>query len=438
MRLLLSGGSHRATLGALGAIGYFLWSDQHLEPGSGNRPDRWSDIDEIVSVSGGSLLNASLAGHTSTVHETQNRLKEIRRRLVSDGLLPHKTIRRSAITLTAVMVVVALVWVLLAAFGVVGPDVLSESPWSVLIALAILPATITAARRLGGAYQRDFLNQIIGNSNTAVESVVSTQRHIICSSGLASGLPYYFTIGGDPFEPMYGTALDTGYTLGDAVAASTALPGLGRVRAPQELRREVLVDGGVSGGFGEQVSTTIRRRPQDTWRSDGEWFAVDAVRHLMSDSKLNQLAQSVSMLALLGRWLKVSLEATYVNDLLDLGPGQYARVWSQNILPPPPPDPATTFRDGSAPSRPAEDVDSPERRKLKCLQKGVGRMGLHSLRREHIDLGIVVGFVSTLEVRHRLEADEVKKALCWLDGALGADGQLLEVWTGSDSTTKAG
>lgn len=437
MRLLLSGGSHRATLGALGAIGYFLWSEQHLEP-EDSRPDRWTDINEIVSVSGGSLLNASLAGHTSTVEETQSRLKEIRGRLVRDGLLPHRTTRRVAITLTAVIVAVALVWILLAAFGIVGPDVLSTSPWSVLIALAILPATITAARRLGGAYQRDFLDEIIGSAGTAIESVVSTRRHIICSSGLASGLPYYFTVGGEPFEPVYGTALDTGYSLGDAAAASTALPGLGRVRAPKELRREVLVDGGVSGGFGEQVTTTIRRRPQDTWRSDGDWFAVDAVRHLTSNSKVSQLAQSVSMLTLLGRWLKVSLEATYVNDLLDLGPGQYARVWSQNILPPPPPDPATIFRDGSAPTPPDEAADSPERRKLKCLQTSVSRMGLHSVRRKHIDLGIVVGFVSTLEVRHRLETDEVKKALCWLDAALGADGQLLEVWTETDSTTKAG
>ncbi|BAN01053.1 patatin-like phospholipase domain-containing protein [Ilumatobacter coccineus] len=428
MRLLLSGGSHRATLGSIGAISYFLWSDGLPEHGVGRRPDKWDDIDEIVSVSGGSILNAALAGATDTPAEAAARLAEVRNRIGHDRLLPHRTTKRCIIALLGVVTLAALGWLLLAALGVVGPQAMSQSPWSVVIGISIFPLGLNLVRRLAGAYQRDVVDVVTQGRTTPLDSVASTRRHTICASGLASGLPYYFTAGGEPFEPVYGTALGSGYSLADAAKASTALPGTGHVRAPRALRREVLVDGGVSGSFGEQVSTTIRRRPEDTWRSGGEWFAVDAVRHMTSNSRIAQSLQSVSMLSLLGRWLKVSLEATYVNDLVDLGPGQYARLWSPNVLPPAAPDPSRTFRDGSSAAKQPVVDDSLERRKLAELQSRVRSMSLTSMNYAVADLAIVVGFISTLEVRRTLDPAEIAAGLEWLDETFGTGGQLACVW----------
>ena len=435
VRLLLSGGSHRATLGSMGAIAYFLWSESQPARDDGRRYDRWSDIDEIVSVSGGSLLNASLAGATDSAESTARELADIRRRIIADALRPHRTMRRLLITMAGLAALLASLWVVLAALGVVGPSALSQSPWSLVIGIGIVPVLLNVGRRVVAAYQRDVIDAITLGTDTQIETVRSSRRHTICASGLASGLPYYFTIGGDrPFEPTYGTAISSGYSVADAATASMALPGLGRIRAPQSLRREVLVDGGVSGGFGEQVANTIERRPEDTWRSDGDWFAVDAVRHMRSNARVGQLVQSVSMISLLSRWLKVSLEATYVNDLIDLGPGQYARIWSANVLPRRAPDPGQTFRDGSAKPAPEAPIDTPERQRLGDLQASVSEMGLTSMNRASADLAIVVGFVSTLEVRRGLTTSAIIDGLSWLDQQLGADGQLLTTWAGTTAS----
>ncbi|MFN3255812.1 MAG: hypothetical protein ACE37B_08950 [Ilumatobacter sp.] len=433
MRLLLSGGSHRATLGAMGAVGYFLWSEETAPPDAG-ATDRWSDVNEVVSVSGGSILNGTLAAHPSATNgETLGVLADLRRRLAGDGLLPHRTPRRLALTTGLLTVAAVAVWAVLAAGGVVGPDQLASSPWALLVGVTVAPVVIGVARRLVARYQRDVL-EVVTDAARPLDTAPGKRRHIMCASGLSSGVPYYFVVGGEtPFEPAYGAALSSGYRISDAVAASTALPGLGQVRAPGEFRRELLVDGGVSGGFGEQVATTqIRRRPSDTWRNDGDWFAVDAVRHLQSDSRLGQLARSLSTTLLISRWLKVSLEATYVNDLIDLGPGRYARVWSPNELPASRPPSTAVFRDGSAASDAAGDdrLASPERARLGELQQDVSVMGLFSLNERTVDLGIVVGFVSTLEVRRGLTVARVTEGLDWLDQRLSTGGRLREIWEG--------
>lgn len=436
VRLLLSGGSHRATLGSIGAIAYFIWSESN-EPvllDDGQIADRWSNVDEVVSVSGGSLLNAALASaNPQTSDETMDQLGVIRARLARDQLRPQRTPRRLAVAAAGVLLAATATWLVLAALGIVGPGVLSTAPWSLVVGVCVFPVTIGIGRRLLARYLRDVIEVVTAGASVALSDVHSERRHTICSSGLASGLPYYFTVGGEtPFEPAYGTAIVDGYSLADAAAASMALPGLGRVRGPKHLRAEVLVDGGVSGGFGEQVTTTLERRPEDTWRSDGDWFAVDAVRHLMSNSRIAQLVQSTSMTLLLSRWLKVSLEATYVNDLLDLQPGQYARVWSPNVLPASKRSTKSTFRDGSTSNR-SEPPPNPDRERLAELQARVAEMGLFSLNAATVDLGIVVGFVSTLEVRRGFTPTITLDALTWLDEQFSAEGQLIEVWTGPRS-----
>ncbi|NND74167.1 MAG: hypothetical protein HKN44_04095 [Ilumatobacter sp.] len=414
MRLLLSGGSHRGSLGAIGAIGYFLWSEAEdvvtTLPG-GKRGDRWSDVSEVVSVSGGSLANAVMAAQPGgTVEETAAQLAGMRRRLLHDRMLPWKSPTRIAATLALLSLAAATIALLLAAFGVIGPDVLSQAPWAVVIGLTVVPIALTVGRRLATWYLVDSATRITGGQAPLAPAGTGVRRHVISATGLASGVPYYFVSGGAPLEVSWGAALTEGYTTSDAAVASCSLPGVGLVRAPARYRREYLVDGGVSGVFGEQIDDTFVRRPSDTWRSDGDAvFAVDAARHLVSDSRLARVARLFSLVALVGRWLKVSLEATYVNDLLDLGPEQCARL----CVP-------STDGDGG-------ELDD-RRRRLDRLKERNAVLGLTSLSNATATAAIATGFVATLDVRIGLDDDRIEDGLRWLGAQLGVGDDLLACW----------
>ena len=65
IRLMLSGGGHRAMIGGIGAILYLVQANW------------WPRVDEVISVSGGSVTNAALMGSTS--EDDQEQINNLRR-----------------------------------------------------------------------------------------------------------------------------------------------------------------------------------------------------------------------------------------------------------------------------------------------------------------------------------------------------------------------
>lgn len=331
-RLLISGGSHRATFGAIGAVHFLLATE------------RWSSVREIVSVSGGSSPNAALLTLGDGSDDgTRQALKSLFERAVADGVMPWRTARRMVALVGAVVLTAAVVT------AMSSPLWLDTSLGVFICGLLLVPVALQFGRRLAAFYTRDYLATITASRGVDLASFADRDRqHVFCAAGLSSATPYYFWAGGSTFFAggdlsgsmlsrgrgrFWGAAVQDGYTVDSAVYASSALPGIATVRAPtaSETGRadllpfaELLVDGGVCGGFGDQIGSGFRRSPSDTHRDDpSHIIAIDASRHVVAAA--GRLT-GVSMSILLARWLKTSIEATYVNDLLDLRDAKLVRI----------------------------------------------------------------------------------------------------------------
>lgn len=335
-RLYLSGGSNRAALGAVGAIAYLIHAGH------------WKDVEEVVSVSGGSLLNGMLAAyyeeisgddaHDDDDEETFDALKTFVERLEADRLVPWATWRRLLISLIVVAGLIALVWLMLAATGVVGPARLSDAPWSVLAALGSPFLLLRTIRWGSGRYTADYAANLAQCPGVMLEEMETRRLHVICATGLSEGKPYYFFIGGAKEhkpEPSWGRVIDADYALQEAMAASASLPGASTVKAPEHDKqygiRETLIDGGSSGNFGQQFNEPLERRWTQKARdyADGQRedvpdrvlikreLGVDAGFPMKPESVLGRFLGRHSYLARLVRWLQVSNEAVYANDLTD-------------------------------------------------------------------------------------------------------------------------
>lgn len=335
VRLLLSGGGNRALMGSAGTIAYLTQTGW------------WEAIDEVVSVSGGSATNAALmTGGTETSDRTYASLRAFYVRATTDIGQPWKDPRRFsalAIMLLPLLVVIALV--LMAIDVVPGPSVF-DTPIIALVLGLIAPTLCSLAIRRGaGAYLRNYLGALSdGSSKTLGDFGSSPRQHVICASGLSTAHPYYlwgggttFTAGGDltrdaephDVQSLWGAPLQGSYLVADAVFASASLPTLARVEANLQAsdRSELLIDGGVSGIFGSQVSAGMRRQTEHRSSPEtGHIIIVDSGRHVRPPSRLGQLMHRLSIGGLLARWLKVSLEANYQRDLLELDDAHLIRI----------------------------------------------------------------------------------------------------------------
>lgn len=187
-RLLLSGGGLRAMVGSVGVILYLMYAG------------RWTAVREIVSVSGGSAVNAALltSGGWKDERTDVERLSLFTKALVNDRAMP-KTGRR----VTIVAVAVALLG------GLVALIVLAIASWPAWVALIIgvcaFPVALQLGRRIGAAYLRDVLRTTLDLKGrdkatlTVVDNYVARRggrQHFFAVSGLVSRAPYFFWVGG--------------------------------------------------------------------------------------------------------------------------------------------------------------------------------------------------------------------------------------------------
>ena len=175
----------------------------------------------------------------------------------------------------------------------------------------------------------------------------------------------------------------------------------------------MLVDGGLSGIFGEQIESTLQRDPKDTWRGDHQRLAVDGGRHAMSDRPLVRRLGELSVAYTVVRWLQASLEATYVNDLADWRDTELVRLCVEP--------------DGR---RCAGAVtEDPVARAVTRGQAATAHLGLFSLDAPSADLAIVVGFAGTARALNpAVTAEAVEAGLADVGPRLGRGASLASCW----------
>ena len=338
VRLLLSGGGNRAMVGCAGAIAYLA---QH---------GWWDSIDEVVSVSGGSITNASLmTGGTETYAETFASLDRFYTSATTDTGQPWKDPKRFialALMVTPLCLTIALA---LMALGIVpGPSVVDQPLVGLGIGLTAPTVCSLGIRRGAGAYLRNYLGSLTNGATASLTGFGAGRRqHVICASGLSTAHPYYlwgggsdFTAGGDlsqqpaPHDPaaLWGAAIQGDYSVADAVFASSSLPTLAQIKASVAApsrpdRSELLIDGGISGIFGGQVSAGLKKQSEKRSSTEGgHIIVIDSGRHVRPPSRIGQAIQRLSIAGLLARWLKVSLETSYRRDLLELDDANLVRI----------------------------------------------------------------------------------------------------------------
>jgi|GEM_PF-3176937 len=436
IRLLLSGGGHRANLGSLGAVAYLLHTN------------RWSTVTEIASVSGGSIANAALASAApsddpwKTLSKTIDRIDEDRGRLWA-------TPRRKALLFGFSFAFIGILAAVIVAIGF-GPDL--PAAISVLVGLAVLPLCFRLGGLAASMLLEDFISVVCGGINDELrEDPEHPRTHLFLSSGLSSATPYAFWSGrrwNHAADVAWGAELQAPYTVIDAALASVSLPFLGRVRSPRDSDDpevldggELLVDGGVSGIFGDQFAAPFRRNASDTYRStETKIIAIDAGRHVTSPGPLSRRLRQFSVTMTLLRWLKASLEATYVNDLLDLGAQNVVRIAEDDspLVNAELPDttnnaetmaPAFALRLGTQSPAPQRDADVQNR--LRELRERVSTTSLTNLNAQRIAEAITAGFVATMiSLEPTSDPYAIADALSYTEEKLALDQRLSSTWAG--------
>ena len=445
IHLYMSGGGHRAGFGCIGVILALV----HY--------GRWQRVTRVISVSGGSMINGALVANRATDDEsTQRAMATMWRQMTHHGIKPWSTAPRRRGMAGAAALVGA------TAFGIRSLCGSSRRlngragrATGFASGLVIQPLVVTAGRRIVSVYFREFL---AGSLEPAGEDGITRlsqaealpRQHIICATGRATSVPYYFVAGPGHEEFAWGTELRDGYSVVDAAWASSSLPGLETVRGPASSEFEILVDGGASGMFGEQVNSRLERSAgtalsgaaavaPDQPRTDLDSIAlvVDAGSHAKPPSRLLRRLGPLSMIYVLGRWVKAAMEATFVNDLHDFQGNhqihitESGRVWRRSPTPKlgptiKSPSVIVANEDGTI-SRLHTDPEI-----LEAVNRGRSEtrgLGLLGVTRSSSLAPIVVGFVATaLEFNPSLTVDELDDALRVAGEKLGAGNALVDKW----------
>ncbi len=389
-RLLLSGGGHRASLGALGAVAALV------------RSDAWAGVGEVISVSGGSVTNVAVA--TAGHHDPPDRddrsrtlaaLAALYRRIGRDRARPWSTPRRRLLVLVGVATAAAVVTTVVVLAGAAGPDL--PRPLVLAGGAALVPVALHAARLVAHAALADVVTTFAGVASDGHGDLPRglTRHHVVVATGLDSAQPYHFSWGPLPRDlPSVVTTTRRGVVVrdrfppADALVASVSLPGLARRRTPVELGREILVDGGVSGVFGVQLDGPGGSAAADRPRQ----LVVDAARHVRRPGRLALAVQAASLLVRLGRWLQLSLETSYVDDLAELQSEGLVRICTPVVA------------SGTDPVDVALDRDRAETARLSLL-------GLDPTR---IRTAVLAAYVGSLEVLGSPTGDDHRGDVAWL------------------------
>ncbi|RMH75407.1 MAG: hypothetical protein D6683_11370 [Actinomyces sp.] len=386
------------------------------------RRGAWSAVDEVVSVSGGSITNAALAaagtgssdpspgGPEATDDDASlEALAALHDRIRRDRARPFATARRGAAVASAVAAVAAAAALFVAAAGY-GPVAIPRAPGLAAL-VALVPVTAILIRRLVQIAFADAATALALAPDAPRIPTGAPRHHVVCATGLDSGHPYRFSYGALPpaagvlAAPRPAHVVRHTVALADAVVASVSLPGLAHRRTPAGLGGEILVDGGVSGVFGIAG-------PPDPHADGHEVLALDAARHLRTGGRLSRAARRVSLTARLARWLQVSLETSYLDDLAELPPERLVRICT----------PVVAVR------------DTPVERALARARAVTAGLGLRDLDDTHIRCALLAAYVGTLLVLDATdgggsegEAVPFGADVAWLAAVLG-DAGLTGTW----------
>ena len=159
VRLFLSGGGHRASLGGVGAISAL------------HGAQRWGEVTEVVSVSGGSLLNGALLALRDPEDLVDDPLPALGRfvaRLLDDPMRLLGSPRRAGLVAGVVLTVSAAVALAVTVAGGIGPSGWWRSGWvCLLVGLTAAPVVVSVARRLASAMR---WRSVIASSTDLVTS----------------------------------------------------------------------------------------------------------------------------------------------------------------------------------------------------------------------------------------------------------------------------
>jgi len=210
LSVALSGGGHRASLFALGALLYLVDS-------GGNR-----NVDSMVSVSGGSITNAYIAQecdfHSVDIKQFDNVASKLLRIIVERGVLFSTWQTGVYIFLLAILGLYLLVETLF--------DWPANLPWYALILGGVLLFILLSARGilLSWLLSRQLFRR--EGRVTRLRDLSTSVEHVFCATDLGSGTPFYAsTAQGAKLVSAAGSVNGESFRLHVAVRASAAFPG---------------------------------------------------------------------------------------------------------------------------------------------------------------------------------------------------------------------
>jgi predicted acylesterase/phospholipase RssA len=214
LRVALSGGGYRATLFGLGALLYLVDVDaQHR-------------VEDLASVSGGSILNAFVHDRCDLSTVTRDEFWRVGRDLTAgimrSRILPNRDIDklvRIAVALGLLLLTAGSISLAVAAFIVLG------TWWGASLAVVVVLILIVGPMLRGLTVER-LLRRRFGIT-ASLDDRRRRVSHVFCATDLVEGEPFYLlaTLGGGFFySRRRGAARSNRYPVRKAVRASAAFP----------------------------------------------------------------------------------------------------------------------------------------------------------------------------------------------------------------------
>ncbi len=334
--LALGGGGWRGAFGGIGAVMYF------------DDAGEWQNIKDVVGISGGSFAVAALSGRPEGMDpKAADEAPEVTPTDAMKQLLDRLSVasRRTARIITVGAVLAILLAIAVRAIAMMWWDS-NRALAVVFVALVVLSSSFLA-RLFASVRWTSIVKMVYGKQMMRAKRGPSGRSFAIGATGLNDGTLYSFTSDPDAEKEMWLKDRTLATPLGRrqlayAVVRATSLPGLGQLGVGKiypnckhagtrhsktcEWVPDKLVDGGLSGIFGRQL---VRVKPHDA-SVEPLVVIVDAGRTLVVNNdgtlkdRLTGMGERASALVLLARWLKVSLEVGYRDELKRVEDGRVA------------------------------------------------------------------------------------------------------------------
>ena len=382
-RVMLGGGGWRGAFGSIGAVMYL------------RETGRWSSVDEMVAISGGSFVAGVLgtdgsddADPAAVLGALASRLLAIRWRLYRAG----------------------------ASLALLAP------------AAVFPPLLLIGVRRLLTWHWRRALPPVVGSGSPRG---AGGRRYVICAAGLESARAHFYVSGGRATAtvPEWGTSVPDGWRIDQAVRSSTALPWVDGARTPDRTgaggphvdRGEILVDGGVLGIFGTQFheQPPWLPGPPDAPRT----LVVDAGRAHRRGGRWTARVLGVSTVLMLARWIQLTLDAALRREvarasLPDDGDGPARMIHLVRVA---------ESDEGDRQAMLA--LFSEPHRRIEHGRRVVQRFGLFGMNERNARTTIVVAAAAcAVDLEGAPSVETIRRQLVAIGHALGMGDGLAEVW----------